>query len=158
MTDPRASYSTSFSSAFDADFDAPTPEPGPPSGSTPRQILTAMLRAALPEDVDVQPYAHNMTGPERSTVMVRVDRARNAPAGLGMRDYDFALVCIAPKTTWGPADDELDALLEDVLFALSSNSIPNAVVFTEAVRATYGEPDASNPAYEVTLSITVQTT
>lgn len=122
--------------------------------ATPRQLLTDMLTTALPSDIDVIAYSHNIEAPVRSTVMVRVDKVRNSPTGLGLRDYDFVLVLIAAKTTYGPADDELDALLEDVLGSLSSQDIPNGVTFTEALRATYGEPDATNPAYDVSITVT----
>lgn len=118
---------------------------------TPRQIIVAALDAALPSDVDVITYAHNIDAPTRSTVMVRVDRV--TPAG-NLRAYTFGLVLIAAKTTSGPADDELDALLEDVLFAIRTSM--DGMTWTEAIRATYGEPDGTNPAYELAVSVTIE--
>lgn len=125
---------------------------------TARTEIVTMLKGVLPDDIDVIAYSHNIEAPSKSTVMVRVDKVRNSPAGLGLREYDFSLIIIAAKTTYGPADDELDMLLEDVLFALSLNDVPNGVTFTEATRATYGEPDSTNPAYEVAISVTASIT
>lgn len=123
---------------------------------TARAELVTLLEATLPADIDVIAYAHNIDAPSASTVMVRVDSVAPSPAGAGLRLYTFGLVLIAAKTTAGPADDELDALLEDVLAALTSQAIPNGVAWTGAQRAAYGEPDPTNPAYEVAVNVTAQ--
>jgi len=124
---------------------------------TARALVVELLTSALPSDVDVIAYAHNIDAPSRSTVMVRTDRVIPSPAGQGLRQYEFGLVLIASKTTAGPADDELDELLEDVLYALTTGGATNGVNWTQAVRATYGEPDGTNPAYELTLQATIAT-
>lgn len=124
---------------------------------TARAELTAVLRGELTADIDVIAYARNIDAPTRSTVMVRVDQVNNDSPAAGLRVYQFALVLIAAKTTAGPADDELDLLLEDVLAALTSQAIPNGVVWSApATRATYGDPDPTNPAYEVPVTVTAQ--
>lgn len=120
-----------------------------------RSEVVTLLTAVLPTDIDVVPYARDIDAPGRSTVMVRVDRVSPSPAGMGLRAYEMALILIGAKTTAGPADDEVDALLEDVLYALSRNEIPNGVTWTTATRSTYGEPDGSNPAYEVAITVTI---
>ena len=120
-----------------------------------RSELVTLLEATLPADIDVIAYAHNIDAPTNSTVMVRVDSVAPGPSGW-VRLYTFGLVLIAAKTTHGPADDELDGLLEDVLAALSSNALPNGVTWTAANRAAYGEPDPTNPAYEVTVTVAAQ--
>lgn len=123
---------------------------------TARTEVVTLLEAVLPADIDVIPYARNIDAPARSTVMVRVDRVTPSPAGAGLRVYELGLILIGAKTTAGPADDEVDLLLEDVLHALSRQEVPNGVTWTEARRATYGEPDGTNPAYELSLTVTVQ--
>lgn len=120
---------------------------------TPRQLLTEALTGILPADVDVIPYSHNIDAPSASTVMVRFDRATPSPAAGGARLYQFTLIGIAAKTTAGPADDELDMLLEDVLAAIDGASTAG-INWTEAVRGTYGEPEPTNPAFEVVCPIT----
>lgn len=124
---------------------------------TARAEVVTLLTAVLPTDVDVIPYARDIDAPARSTVMVRVDRVTPSPAMAGARVYETALVLVGKRTTAGPADDEIDALLEDVLYALSRNEIPNGVTWSQAVRATYGEPDGTNPAYEIALQVTATT-
>jgi len=106
-------------------------------------ILAAV--AALPLEVDVEAYARNatITAP---TVMVRLDRVtKRAP----WRDYDAALLVIVPNTV-EDADDELDALLEDVLQAIDAGDGP--LRWTTADRATF---EGAFPCYEVTLTVPV---
>ena len=122
---------------------------------TARTEVVTLLTAVLPTDVDVIPYARNIDAPTKSTVMVRTDRVTPSPAAAGMRTYEMACILIAKRTTAGPGDDELDLLLEDVLHALAHQTIPNGVTWSEARRATYGEPDGTNPAYEIALAVTV---
>lgn len=105
--------------------------------------------SALDLGVDVQAYADNRTITE-PTVMVRVDRARPGAHPRAWRSYDVALLVIAPKTEVGPADDQLDDLLEDVLLALEES--PDLITWTTAERAVYQD---AQPAYEVTLQVPV---
>jgi len=100
-------------------------------------------------DVDVMPYARQVDAPPRSLVMVRVDEVRPSGHPGAWRDYDLALVVIAAQTTAGAGDDELDAVLEDVLHALDTAT---ALTWTTAKRAVYNE---TQPAYEVALVVTV---
>lgn len=122
-----------------------------------RSEVVTLLTAVLPTDVDVIPYARDIDPPVLDTVLVRLDRVIPSPAGEGLRVYEIALVLVGRLTTAGPADDNLDGLLEDVLAALSRTEIPNGVTWSEARRATYGEPDGTNPAYELSLAVTVTT-
>lgn len=117
---------------------------------TPRALLTALLSGSLPSDVRVVPYARTIDPPSESTVMVRIDKVRPSKATGYANEYDFALVLVGALTTPdGAADDELDALLEDVLYAISQPG--NGVAFIEATRAVYAE---TNPAYEVAVQVT----
>ena len=114
-----------------------------------RAQVTAAIDAAMPDGVDVVGYARQIDPPARSTVMVRIDEVTR-PAGLptGCRAYKFALVCIAASTDpGGPADDELDGLLEDVLHALD---VAPDLTWETASRAVYND---TNPAYEVVLTV-----
>ncbi|CCH79084.1 hypothetical protein BN12_40054 [Nostocoides japonicum T1-X7] len=117
---------------------------------TARAAVADLLTEHLPDDVDVIPYARNIDSPARSTVMLRLDEVTPGVAS-GLGTYTFALLLIAAKTSPGPADDELDALLEDVLYALDRLS-DAGVTWSSARRATYED---KNPAYEVTTAVTV---
>lgn len=121
------------------------------------QIMSVLQSpGALPTDIDVQAYARNIDPPLRSTVMVRIDKVRPSKVGSGLWEVDAALVLIGAQTTPGAADDELDALLQDVLHALGSQAVANALTWTEATRAVYGEPEPTNPAYEVAVNTHIQ--
>jgi hypothetical protein len=121
---------------------------------TARAEVVAALDAAMPADVVVLPYSRQIDPPSQSTVMVRIDTVAPSAATGGARDYTFALVLIAAQVTPGPADDELDDLLEDVLAALDDVAA-SGLRWTEATRAVYAQ---SNPAYEVTVTATTTTT
>ena len=121
-----------------------------------RTEVVDLLTAHLPPDVEVIPYSRNIAAPEHSVVMVRADRVDNKPPAAGIELWEMTLVLIGARTTAGPADDEADALLRDVLFALRKQDVRNGVVWSApAVRATYGEPDPTNPAYEVPITVAI---
>lgn len=117
-----------------------------------REHIVTILTGALPSDVVVIPYARDIDPPSKSTVMVRIDTLRPSRAAGGLWQVDAALVLIAARTTPGPADDELEALLQDVLYALNREDVATALSWTEAKRAVYGEPDPTNPAFEVAVT------
>lgn len=119
-----------------------------------RTEVVELLAKALPDDVVVIAYSHDIDAPHANTVMVRVDRVVPSPAGQGLRTYEMSLVLVSALTSYGPGDDAVDDLLEDVLFALSDNDTPAGVTWTEARRAVYEE---SNPAYEIALQVTIST-
>ena len=96
----------------------------------------------------VMPYATNLLVVDRPTVMVRVDNITPDPRARVWRRYDIALVLVVPKTEPGPADDQLDGLLEDVLHELEKDTTP--LTWTAAKRAVFQE---GYPAYEVVLSV-----
>jgi hypothetical protein len=115
---------------------------------TARNELVTLLDGLLPTDVDVIPYARAIDAPKRSTVLVRIDEVVPDPLPQVWRGYKFALVLIAARTDPdGPADDELDALLEDVLYAIDQS---DTITWDKASRAVYRD---TNPAYEVTLNV-----
>lgn len=121
---------------------------------TPRMLVNDALTAQLsPASVTVLPYARQIAPPPRPTVMVRLDRLiPGTLAGVGqVRSTELALIVLAAKTDpTGPADDELDALLEDVIHAVEQAP---GLTWTEAKRAVYAD---TIPAYEV--SVTTHTT
>lgn len=114
-----------------------------------RDEIVAALEAEMPEGVDVIGYARGIAPPLRPTVMVRLDTVKPSPVAGGLWQVDAALVLIAAQTTPGPADDELESLLQDVLYALTT---VEDLTWTEAKRAVYGEPDPTNPAFEVAVT------
>lgn len=123
--------------------------------STPSAQLAALLRAALPADVEVISPARDGLTPKRLAVMVRIDEVqRDQYSPLAQRRYVFGLILVCPSTDQtGKADDSLDALLEDVLYAIEKNTaMPQ---WTRCVRATYED---RLPAYEVTLPTPVKIT
>lgn len=116
--------------------------------SPARDEVVALLTAALPVGITVMPYSRSVDSISGDTVMVRIDEVTPSPIPNAQRQYTFALLLLVPQTTAGSADDELDAVLEDVLFALESSNIPNGVVWTKATRATFED---KFPAYQVDL-------
>lgn len=120
---------------------------------TPRAEVVAVLTAALPAAVTVIPYARNIDVAGQGTVMVRVDEVTPSPQPQALREYKFALVLVVEQTVTG--DDDLDALLEDVLHALESRDVPNGIVWTTVTRATFEE---KFPAYQVNLTVHFGTT
>lgn len=121
-----------------------------------REEIAALVGAGLDASVDVIPFARNIDPPSKSTVMVRIDAVRPSKATGALWEVDAALVLIAAKTAPGPADEELDALLQDVLYALDQQDVANAISWSEAKRAVYGNPDPTNPAYEVAVNTHIQ--
>lgn len=117
-----------------------------------RDVIVALLSAHVPSGVDVIAYARNIDPPSRSTVMVRIDKVTPSRAASALWEVTAALVLVSAKVTPGAGDDELDALLQDVLYALDQQDVANALSWTEANRAVYGEPDPTNPAYEVVVT------
>lgn len=116
---------------------------------TPRAHLADLLADALPAGIAVEPYARDGIQPDRPLVMVRLNTVTRGPAQ-GVRAYVFSLILLTPLLDeHGNADDELDGLLEDVLYALETAD--QITGWDTAARATYS--DAALPAYEVTLTI-----
>ena len=107
-------------------------------------ILAAALD--LPLEVDVVPYARSATI-SAPTVMVRIDRVQKQGP---WRDYSAALLCIVPNQVEDP-DDELDALLEDVLHAIDVTKA-GPLRWTTAERATF---ENAYPCYEVTVTVPI---
>lgn len=117
---------------------------------TARDEVVALLQAVLPDDINVMPYARSIDSITASTVMVAIDEITPGPVPQAAWEMTFALYCLTPMTTAGPADDELDALVLDVLFAMESSAIPNTVRWTKATRATWEE---QYPAYRVDITV-----
>lgn len=115
--------------------------------------LTAALEAGTPGRFKVDPYARNATI-NQPTVMVRFDNWVPAPdLPPSMRRYVFALLVITPKTSPGPADDELDGDMEDVCAAVLDTTHMDV---TGAERVTYtAEPDKGPalPAWQITAHV-----
>lgn len=115
---------------------------------TARNEVVTTLEGILPAGVEVKAYARSIDPPDVPTVLVRVDEVVPNPLPQVWRGYQFALVLVPTKTDPGPADDELDGLLEDVLFAIDQS---DTITWAKATRGTY--QDTAYPAYEVTLNV-----
>jgi len=118
--------------------------------STPRAAAHAALALELPTDVRVMAYARNIDRPDRDVVMLRQDGVEPHPAAPeSHRRYTLTAIVVGAKVDPdGGADDNLDALLEDVLHAVESSPI---LGWTEARRGTWLNTTA--PAYEVTVTV-----
>lgn len=114
--------------------------------TTPRQQLSAALD--LPATVTVVPYGtmrDSFTGP---TVMVFTDQVDPAPAGgRDLRVYTFAVLVVGSKVSDLYGDVELDAALEDVLYAIAR---ADNVTWTGATRQTYRD---THPCYRVAVQV-----
>lgn len=111
--------------------------------------LTAQTQAGKPlAGALVMGYARGVDPASKPVVMVRLDEVVQSPVPQVWRSYRFALVLIPTKSNPGPADDELDALLEAALFAV--DRAPN-LTWERAQRFTYD--DGTYPSYEVTLTL-----
>lgn len=121
---------------------------------TPRSLVNAALTDALASelaagDIVLIEHARQIAAPVRPTVMIRLDSTRpTALAGVGQaRETTFSVIVLAAKTDPnGPADDELDALLEDVIAGIEAAP---GLTWTTAKRAVYAE---TTPAYEITVT------
>lgn len=122
---------------------------------TAREEVTALLVDYLPPEVLVIPYARELDAVAKSTCMVRLDKVRPSTDANGWLTWEYALVLLAAQTTAGPADDELEDLLLDVLFALEQAS-QAGITWTEALRAAYPPDNPTHPAFEVPIVVTIQ--
>lgn len=117
---------------------------------TARTEIVSLLNTALAGlGITVVAYARTLE-PAGPTVMVRIDEVAPSTLPNAQRVYKCACICLVPNLTPGTADDALDGLLEDVLFALEGSAIPNGVIFDKATRATFEE---KFPAYQVDISV-----
>lgn len=121
---------------------------------TARAALDALIRPHLPAGIDLVTYSRDLGTVTRSTVMLRLDRVTPGPAS-GFRNYSFALVLVAAKTAPGPGDDELEALLEDVLFIVENKLGEVAVTWTEAQRGVFPPDTQAYPAFELPVTATL---
>lgn len=122
-----------------------------PTPGTPRALVADALAASLePAGVIVLPFARDVGVITAPTVMVRLDEVSRLPqAPASHQLYQYTLVVLVPQTEPGPADVALDALLEDVLFAVEHNTtLPQ---WRTAKRGVW--LDTTTPAYEVTLDV-----
>lgn len=117
--------------------------------TAPRQQLTDALSAALGDDVIVQAYADDVDPPARPLLMLRLDEITRPPAGPHHRLYTFGLIVLTPLTETGPADDQLESIVETVLYALDTAEPLGAVIWTAAKRASYRD---TYPAFEISLA------
>lgn len=116
--------------------------------SAPRTLLHTGLVDALPDDIEVDAYAENKAV-SKPTVMIRADGIRRHPdAPQALRRYAYALIVLTPKTDVGPADDELDDTVEDVLYAIEQS--PTLPPWESAERGVFGE---NTPCYEVVVFV-----
>lgn len=116
----------------------------------PRALILTALNTLTAEHHLIG-YSRDIT-PTRTTVMVRIDEVTPTVDAIA-RKYTAALILVTPLTNPnGPADDDLDALLEDVLYVVDNAP---GLTWTAAKRGTYATSDGIPicPAYEVTITV-----
>lgn len=120
-----------------------------------RAPIVAALAApgVLPAGIEVIAYARNLDPPDTTTVMVRLDEVEPSKDAHGAWAVTAALVLVAAKTAPGAGDDELDDALLDLLVALDSSAITPGLHWTKATRGGYPNPEPTNPAYEVAVTL-----
>ena len=118
---------------------------------TPRQLVAAKLTAALPPDFTVRAAPATLDGLTGPTVILWTEQV--SPGALPGTWWDVALTALGavPRTEAGPADDDLDAALADVLAALETDDT-HGIRWTTADRGTL---EGSWPAYTVHLVTTI---
>lgn len=114
--------------------------------------LTAQVGPGLGlEGVNVIGYARSIAPPAKPTVLVRLDEVVPSPTNPQAENlHRYALVLIPTMTEPGNADDELEALLEDVLYAIFK---AGNLTWSKATRGTY--QDTTYPAFEVALDVPI---
>lgn len=122
--------------------------------STSRDAIVDKLDP-LVDAFKVVAYSRRLDALERLTLFVRVDAVQNSKVARGWRDFDVTLILATPKVDpTGPADDELDGALEDLLDVLdSADSDELGLTWSRATRATL---DDSFPAYEIAATATTR--
>ena len=112
--------------------------------------LSTQVGPGLPlEGVDVIGYARSIDPPAVNTVLVRLDDVVPSPDNPQAENlHHYSLILLTPLTEPGAADDELEAFLEDVLFAVAK---AGNLTWSKATRATY--QGTNYPAFEVALDV-----
>lgn len=121
--------------------------------SAARAALVAALAPNLPSDVDLIPYARGIDLPAQGTIMVRLDSI--APAG-ALLEYGFELLAIAAGSLPGPADDEVEDLAADLIYALE---LTPGVTWSKATRSIYAKSAddlGGVPCFLVPVVITIE--
>lgn len=111
-----------------------------------RADLAAFLEAALPPTYRVS-AAPTGASPEPGfdLCVVGTDEVNPGQVMAGSRGYTLTVIVVGKLATPGPADDHLEALIEEVLDAL--DGLPWGQ-WTKAARGTYLE---THPAFVVTV-------
>lgn len=111
--------------------------------STVRTDVAAAIAAALP-DVDVIAWPRSADVPNARRVVLGTASVEPAGTACPWRTVKLDAWCVTPYTDPGPADDDLEALLADVLDALDAAGI----AWTTADRGVWLD---SYPAFRVTI-------
>ena len=118
---------------------------------TPRQIVAGKLVAALPEDFTVRASPATVDGLTGPTVILWTEQVSPGTLPGTWWDVQLSALVAVPKTEAGPADDDLDEALADVLAALETDDT-HGIRWSGADRGTL---DGSWPAYTVHLTTTI---
>lgn len=110
-----------------------------------REHVANVLRANLPADVEVIAYGRQADQPSKRRVTIVSGTVDPPERACPSRYASVVLTAVTPLTDPGPADDDLDELLDLVLDALDAG----AVIYGTAQRGTWLD---THHAYELTCS------
>lgn len=116
-----------------------------------RAELAAVFKDQLSSGWDIQPHmGTRVIG--KPTVMIGSSKVSRGTTH-SLRVKEVTVMVVAPKTTAGAADDQIDQLLDQVLDVVDRIT---GTVWSEAQRAIYApdpQGDGTNPAYTINLTL-----
>lgn len=117
---------------------------------TVRSDLAAALKPLLPRNVKIVDVPRGLDGIEtsRPVIMLYRETVEKAPNAQGSYFNTFAVWIISPNVDPKRAEDQLDAMLDEVIPALDAIAWLN---WSKAERSTFGDNQA--PAYKIDLTI-----
>lgn len=117
----------------------------------PRQYLAGELKPLLPKGWKIVPHAVALdTISEPVVKLQQVSVQPTASAPLSFHTVTIAVIIISPITNADNAEDSVDEMVNELLFAL--DEIPS-LSWTEATKDLYGD---SNLAYRVDIEINIE--
>lgn len=102
----------------------------------PRETLAALLRPSLPSGLRFLTYGRTLDGLTAPTLVLSLDEVVPSPQPQAWHRYQFSLKLIVPQAEFAEADENLEALLVEVLLALEATALP---AWTSATRVVVDE-------------------
>lgn len=113
------------------------------------EVISALTGTGVLDPAQVVGYARSIDPPSIPTCLVRLDDVVPSPDNPQAENlHHYSLILVPSMTETGPADDELEDFLEDVLYAIGKHG---NLTWSKATRGTY--QDTQYPAFEVALDV-----